>query len=446
MPSFYTTNATLAARTLTAGQVGLVGPSGLQFANAAPSVTMSGDALLSVQGLVAYYGDIVNMPAIAVTGAARIAIAASGMVIGPYQGISGSISGLLHIDNAGKIGAAAPITVTGGGLFNLVNSGSITTATSSAVVASGGPAVIVNRGDINGIDSAIAISGALRVTIQNTGTLSSFQSSVVDVATTGGAANPARVINRGDITGEARGIEVSGTGTLRLENHGTISAGREGTAGQFAVSGTAQADTVVNRGTIEGGVFLNAGNDSFDGRKGGASFVNGGDGADTLTGGVGDDTFLGGNGNDALRGGAGDDALNGGADLDVLIGGAGDDALNGADANDTLGGGAGDDFIDGGSGADLIFGGAGDDTMKGGNGSDVFVFRRGHGDDVIQDFQNNVDKLDLRFFGLTATTLKNDHAKASGTGVLIDLRALGGGTIQVDGLTYAQLDAADLTL
>jgi hypothetical protein len=54
MPGFYTTGATLAARTLTAGQVGLVGPSGLQFANAAPSVAMSGYALLSVQGLLAY--------------------------------------------------------------------------------------------------------------------------------------------------------------------------------------------------------------------------------------------------------------------------------------------------------------------------------------------------------------------------------------------------------
>ncbi|MFN6977201.1 MAG: calcium-binding protein [Gemmobacter sp.] len=406
MASFYTTNATFASRTLTAGQVGLVGPSGLQFASAAPSVTMSGDALLSVQGLVAYYGNIVDTPAILVTGAARIVIAASGMVVGPHQGVSATVSDLLHIDNAGMIGGAGPISVTGAGLFNLVNAGSISTATSSAVIKSGGPAVIVNRGDISGIDSAIVLSSTFRATIENTGTLLGFNFSVVSV----GSSGTVRVVNRGEITGESRGVEVGGTGVLRLENTGTISAGREGTAGQFAVSGTAQADTVVNRGTIEGGVFLNAGTDRFDGRGGGASLVDGGDGNDTLIGGGGDDTLVGGNASDSLRGGSGDDSLHGGA------------------------------------GADLIVGGVGDDTMTGGAGADTFVFRRGHGDDLITDFQNNIDKLDLRSFRLTAATLKNDYAQSSGSGVLIDLTALGGGTIQVDGLTYAQLDATDLIL
>lgn len=80
---------------------------------------------------------------------------------------------------------------------------------------------------------------------------------------------------------------------------------------------------------------------------------------------------------------------------DVLNGGAGNDRLIGNDGNDVLVGGTGNDFLDGGAGSDRLSGGPGNDTLIGGAGSDVFVLERGKGRDLIRDFQDQQDKLEL---------------------------------------------------
>jgi Ca2+-binding RTX toxin-like protein len=69
------------------------------------------------------------------------------------------------------------------------------------------------------------------------------------------------------------------------------------------------------------------------------------------------------------------------------------DVLRGDKRAEILIGGSGDDSIQGRGGADVIVGGAGDDTLAGGNGSDTFEFRARHGDDVIRDFDRNLDKI-----------------------------------------------------
>jgi Ca2+-binding RTX toxin-like protein len=58
---------------------------------------------------------------------------------------------------------------------------------------------------------------------------------------------------------------------------------------------------------------------------------------------------------------------------------------------------AGNDDIDGGSGNDYIVGQAGDDTLSGGAGHDRFVFLNAatDGNDVIEDFGNGDDQIDL---------------------------------------------------
>ncbi|WP_291295600.1 S8 family serine peptidase [Elioraea sp.] len=61
--------------------------------------------------------------------------------------------------------------------------------------------------------------------------------------------------------------------------------------------------------------------------------------------------------------------------------------------------GAGDDRVTGTSGADTIRGGTGNDSLAGGAGRDVFVFRRGDGQDVITDFNQNATDM-LRFEGV----------------------------------------------
>lgn len=116
-------------------------------------------------------------------------------------------------------------------------------------------------------------------------------------------------------------------------------------------------------------------------------------GDDLLDGGRGNDTMAGDGGNDTLLGGEGADMMRGDADAlanqyhgnDSLSGGAGNDTLFGNAGNDTLDGGADDDQLDGGDGNDTLMGGAGKDLLVGGEGNDTYIYRRGDGQDQIED-------------------------------------------------------------
>lgn len=97
----------------------------------------------------------------------------------------------------------------------------------------------------------------------------------------------------------------------------------------------------------------------------------------------------------------GDDILRGAGATDVLWGGIGNDTIDGFDGNDVLMGDAGNDRIFGGAGPDTIYGGAGRDVMTGGTEADTYVYgavsesRRGGLRDVITDFADAADKIDL---------------------------------------------------
>jgi surface adhesion protein len=101
--------------------------------------------------------------------------------------------------------------------------------------------------------------------------------------------------------------------------------------------------------------------------------------------------------------GGGKDELHGGAGNDILYGQGGDDKLFGDEGNDILYGGTGNDYLDGGTGNDILVGGKGNDTLIGGEGDDIFVWLKGDqgtvaapAADVVKDFGNGNDKLDLR--------------------------------------------------
>lgn len=106
--------------------------------------------------------------------------------------------------------------------------------------------------------------------------------------------------------------------------------------------------------------------------------------------------------------GAGDDRaliaqMLSGADRVVLSSGAdwfrghrGNDTMFGGSGRDTLLGDDGADFLDGGKGNDRLEGGRGFDVLTGGDGADTFVLAAIPGRDRIKDFNNGIDKIEIR--------------------------------------------------
>ena len=82
---------------------------------------------------------------------------------------------------------------------------------------------------------------------------------------------------------------------------------------------------------------------------------------------------------------------------DLIIGRNGDDLFFGEQGNDTLIGGNGQDLIYGGEGDDLLSGYQANDTLVGGAGSDIFVLTPGGGTEIITDFTNHEDLIQLPF-------------------------------------------------
>lgn len=84
----------------------------------------------------------------------------------------------------------------------------------------------------------------------------------------------------------------------------------------------------------------------------------------------------------------------------VRLGGDTAQTLNGTAGDDHLEAGAGGGILMGGNGADRLVAGTGPTQMWGGAGPDVFVFRPGHGEDWIKDFQRGLDRIDLSAFDM----------------------------------------------
>ncbi|HDR1006061.1 TPA: hypothetical protein QB217_000248, partial [Pasteurella multocida] len=83
---------------------------------------------------------------------------------------------------------------------------------------------------------------------------------------------------------------------------------------------------------------------------------------------------------------------------DIFFGSLNDDRLYGGEGDDHLYGGLGDDRLYGGEGEDYLEGGVGQDILEGGQGSDTYVFSKGHGQDIIEDYSfNHFDSDIIRF-------------------------------------------------
>ena len=109
----------------------------------------------------------------------------------------------------------------------------------------------------------------------------------------------------------------------------------------------------------------------------------------TIGGREGNDTIYGSDGNETIYGGAGNDKIYGGSGNDILKGQEGNDTLSGGEGNDILEGGAGNDTLSGGDGNDILDGGVGNDTLSGGAGNDKYIFKKGYGQDIINNYYNH---------------------------------------------------------
>ena len=167
--------------------------------------------------------------------------------------------------------------------------------------------------------------------------------------------------------------------------------------------------------------------------------LDGGFGDDTLTGTDSDDTINGRHGKDTLNGRGGNDKIRGGFEDDTIHGGGGDDTIHGGHGNDFMDGGHGNDVIHGSFGDDAIYGGNGDDRLTGGPGKDVFHFDEANGIDRIVDFRHRDDRIDVS--RLPVGGFENLNLKRVRGGVRIDLTGVGGGTVLLNGVTLADLNA-----
>lgn len=399
---------------------------------------------------------------------ARIHVGASG-ALDATQSSTFAIwaAGDVLVTNEGRITAhATGIDISDPLAAIVINDGLISgsTAVEFYTQQTGTSATLVNRGTLlstgafearDGRDGqALYLSGSL-VTVNNSGEILAHDADVAALLVASDfdmVDTRAILANSGTIRSDLSwAIDLATmVGTSRITNSGTIHGG------EGAILGSAGADTVINRGIIEGDVRLGAGDDVFDGSAyGSQGMIHGGAGNDSLVGGDTGESLFGGSGNDTLNGSPGSDAFDGGAGVDTLVygypenlqairvdlaagtvtlggitesvvriedveTGQGDDTFVGNSAANHFDGGFGDDTFSGGAGRDTLVGDEGDDVFDGGGGSDSIS--GGAGNDTVLYTANTgavrVDLLSQRvtFPGTTWLAEKLDTIESATTG------------------------------
>ena len=83
-----------------------------------------------------------------------------------------------------------------------------------------------------------------------------------------------------------------------------------------------------------------------------------------------------------------------------------------------------------------------DETLTGAAGADTFFVGPDDGNDVVTNFANDEDLIDLTQFP-TVSSYSDLTITSDANGVTIDLTAHGGGTILLQGMNIRDLDASD---
>ncbi|MBL0371029.1 hypothetical protein JJB09_03220 [Rhizobium sp. KVB221] len=225
---------------------------------------------------------------------------------------------------------------------------------------------------------------------------------------------------------------------LDIFNDGTI----EGS--NFAIQTQDSTETVINHGEILGRIDLGSGKDLFDNRGGKVDH--------RIGGGTGDDTLIvdraatklfengGSAGYDTVRSTV-TYTLSANVERLVLLGSRDIDGNGTADGDDLFGNG-GDNVLRGKAGVDDVSGKKGNDILFGGFDSDTFHFSTGDGRDVIADFTDGSDRIDVSHWNAIAgfNDLINNHAHQQGNDVLIEA---GSDSLLIKNIAKTDLDAMD---
>lgn len=407
--------------------------SGLESASISGSVRNSGTITSEVN--VGFLGGLIVEDGVAFNG--RIDNTRQGVISGPRNGLYiGNAAHNLEINNSGRIESGSRAvnidgtgvdfrntgTVIGTGnqrngtvysdstadnysIFNgrrgvidagSGNQGAGISLQTGDVVGDVVTASVTNRGTVqgrgDGADGANLAGDGVRLftsvegsvtfqgNIDNSGSILGTQDGVVvqDNVTLSGNIDNSR---RGQIVGDANGVNIEGVLNGAINNSGTIRGGENAINAQ-----TAEAGVIINNsGTLDGNVTLSEFNDVVNSSR--RSAING-----TLSG-------LGGD--------------------DVLVGGRTDD---------------------------ILVGGIGNDQLTGGLGQDIFAFGESHfGTDVIRDFSNGQDRIDISGLGLGAGEVDSVIAQAQEIDGATQL-TFAQGSIRLEGFAASNLDASDFVL
>jgi Ca2+-binding RTX toxin-like protein len=356
----------------------------------------------------------------------------------------------------GRVSGGSGLYFSGDGT-DLVNKGDIRASGQSGVWFDSGRHDLGNEGEIVAKAGIALGAQAGFVEVANGGMMSGKVGIYAEDAdlTIGNGLN-------GVIKGSQAGIWSTSQAGAVIDNAGVISS-----PGWAMLLGSGR-DRVINQGTIDGQADLGGGNDVFiqkDGVFQGYLFMGGGHDRFVFEGGDFQSPLPG---PTWIRGGKGDDvydtanlyvlcveAKNGGHDTqysalltmlrdnieDLVLTGVYNISGEGNGLANALTGNSGRNYLAGHDGNDRIDGGGDDDTLSGDGGKDVFIFRDAFGNDMILDWTNGVDRIDLS--GVAGIDSFADLAGAfsdTGTGVLI---TIGAETINVWGAALADLDASD---
>jgi Ca2+-binding RTX toxin-like protein len=384
--------------------------------------------------------------------------------------LDGTLTGRTNPVEIGSAGSKGNTVIVGEtGIVDATNTAIFTTGTDSRVINRG---VVIASDPDNGIAIGSDGDGGR---IVNSGFLKGAETVVVD-----GDKNV--VVNTGQITTYMAGTAVaflSETGEAnRFVNKSFIqgsdafrgSDGNETFINRAAISGDAVFgsgdDVLKTNRLVNGDIYLGNGDDRAVIRgKGDFIDIYGQDGDDifdlrgvtaissgtTIAGGMDDDTYIVTRSDLLLDEDAagGTDTVKSSVSLNladhferlVLTGNKEIDGTGNASAN-RITGNAESNRILGMAGTDTLDGGRGNDTISGGSDADSYVFRAHSGRDLITDFADGADEIDLSSYeGIDGFGDLNGRISQKGADTVITL--LDGDRITLDGFTATNLDATD---